>query len=80
MSVRSFFSPLYRAADMRRIDDAAINTLGTPSLDLMERAGAEVARICQQLLTELDLRGTVVVLCGAGNNGGDGLVVASTLR
>ena len=47
-----------------------------PSLELMERAGAGVARIVERLAPD----GAVVVVCGKGNNGGDGLVVARLLR
>jgi NAD(P)H-hydrate epimerase len=45
----------------------------------MEQAGAEVARIARSLISEFDLNGTVLILCGAGNNGGDGLVAARHL-
>ncbi len=47
-----------------------------PSLDLMERAGAGVARAVERLAPD----GPVVAVCGSGNNGGDGLVVARLLR
>ncbi len=47
-----------------------------PSLDLMERAGAGVARAVEQLAPD----GPVAVVCGKGNNGGDGLVAARLLR
>ncbi len=45
-------------------------------LDLMERAGAGVA----QAVERLEPSGPVTVVCGKGNNGGDGLVVARLLR
>ncbi len=79
MSVRSFFQPLYRAELMRQIDRCAIDTHGIPSLDLMENAGTRSAEIVLDLRTELKVDGTVLVLCGPGNNGGDGLVVARCL-
>ena len=47
-----------------------------PSLDLMERAGAGLARAVEREAPE----GRVVVVCGKGNNGGDGLVAARRLR
>ncbi|MEA2211861.1 MAG: ADP-dependent NAD(P)H-hydrate dehydratase / NAD(P)H-hydrate epimerase [Solirubrobacteraceae bacterium] len=64
-------------ADQQRATDAwAIEQLGIPGAELMERAGAG--------LTELVMArapvGRVVVVCGKGNNGGDGLVVARLLR
>ncbi|HEV7937621.1 MAG TPA: NAD(P)H-hydrate dehydratase [Solirubrobacteraceae bacterium] len=68
--------PLLDAPRMRAVDRWAIEQRGTPSLDLMERAGVGVARVVQELAPD----GAVVVVCGKGNNGGDGLVVARLLR
>lgn len=61
---------------MRAIDRWAIDERGVPSLDLMERAGAGVTRTVERLVPD----GPVVVVCGTGNNGGDGLVLARLLR
>lgn len=61
---------------MRAIDRWAIEERGVPSLDLMERAGAAVARATERLAPD----GPVAVVCGKGNNGGDGLVTARLLR
>ncbi|HEY7724517.1 MAG TPA: NAD(P)H-hydrate dehydratase [Anaeromyxobacteraceae bacterium] len=66
---------LVGAAEMRAIDEAAIAGLGIPGMELMERAGAAVARAA----AELAPRGRVVACCGAGNNGGDGWVAARIL-
>jgi ADP-dependent NAD(P)H-hydrate dehydratase / NAD(P)H-hydrate epimerase len=71
-----WLTPLPDAERMRAIDRWAIERRGVPSLDLMERAGAGVARAAERLAPD----GRVVVMCGAGNNGGDGLVVARLLR
>jgi ADP-dependent NAD(P)H-hydrate dehydratase / NAD(P)H-hydrate epimerase len=68
--------PLLDALQMRAVDQWAIEQRGTPSLDLMERAGQGVALAVEELAPE----GPVVVVCGKGNNGGDGLVVARLLR
>ncbi len=68
--------PLPDAPSMRGVDRWAIDEQGVPSLDLMERAGAGVARAVELLAPD----GPVIVLCGKGNNGGDGLVVARLLR
>lgn len=61
---------------MRDVDRWAIEERGIPSLDLMERAGEGVARSVEQFVPD----GPVTVVCGKGNNGGDGLVVARLLR
>lgn len=63
--------------EMRRADRIAIDEMGIPSLDLMERAGTEVTRVIRER-NEVAGR-NVVVLCGKGNNGGDGLVIARLL-
>ncbi len=68
--------PLPDAERMRAIDRFAIEERGVPALDLMERAGAGVARAVERLMPD----GPAVVVCGTGNNGGDGLVVARLLR
>jgi len=68
--------PLPDAETMRSLDRWAIEERGVPGLDLMERAGAGVARAVERLAG-----GTpVAVVCGKGNNGGDGLVAARLLR
>ncbi|MDP2842475.1 MAG: NAD(P)H-hydrate epimerase, partial [Acetobacterium sp.] len=47
-------------------------TAGTPSVLLMERAGHACAEIIKE---DLDDDAQVIILCGPGNNGGDGLVI-----
>jgi NAD(P)H-hydrate epimerase len=64
------------AEEMRSIDRWAIEQRGVPSLELMERAGTGVARAVERLAGE----GPAAVVCGKGNNGGDGLVAARLLR
>ncbi len=68
--------PLLDADTMRAVDRWAIEEQGIEGLDLMERAGAGVARAAERLAPD----GAVTVVCGKGNNGGDGLVVARLLR
>jgi hydroxyethylthiazole kinase-like uncharacterized protein yjeF len=68
--------PLLDAPQMRSVDRWAIDERGIPSLELMERAGEGVA----QTVEELSHDGPLAVVCGKGNNGGDGLVVARLLR
>lgn len=63
---------------MRRVDHRAIEGLGIPSLDLMEAAGGGIAAAMRRDIPDLARR-SVVIVCGKGNNGGDGLVVARHL-
>ncbi len=65
------------ASEMRDIDRAAIEGMGIPGIELMEKAGAAVARSARSLLGR---GGCVLALCGAGNNGGDGYAAARLLR
>jgi ADP-dependent NAD(P)H-hydrate dehydratase / NAD(P)H-hydrate epimerase len=71
-----WLQPLPDAEQQRAIDTWAIETQGVPGIALMERAGTG--------LTEMVMArapvGRIVVVCGKGNNGGDGLVVARLLR
>ncbi len=76
MSLPKWLTPLPNAEQMRAIDRWAIEHQGVPSLELMERAGEGVARVVEEVAPE----GPVSVVCGKGNNGGDGLVVARLLR
>jgi NAD(P)H-hydrate epimerase len=66
------------AAEMREADRRAIEELGIPGRLLMENAGRAVV---EALLAEHDRvrLGSVAVVCGKGNNGGDGLVVLRQL-
>jgi hydroxyethylthiazole kinase-like uncharacterized protein yjeF len=65
------------AGQQRAIDSWAIETLGTPGIELMERAGTGLAEIVTHRVLA---GGRIVVVCGKGNNGGDGLVAARLLR
>jgi len=69
---------LLSTEQMRGLDRYIIDELGVPSLHLMERAGVAVAEAALGLLYER--QGEVIILCGKGNNGGDGLVAARALR
>lgn len=64
------------AAEMREIDRVTSDRFGVPSTTLMENAGSAVARFVLSDYTQAERIG---ILCGKGNNGGDGFVVARKL-
>ncbi len=66
------------AAQMREADRRTIGDIGIPSLVLMENAGRQAVAAMEAMYGDLPER-QVAVLCGRGNNGGDGFVVARTL-
>src|SRR4029079_9962998 len=63
---------------MREADRQTIDDVGIPSLVLMENAGRQAVAAMEAAFDDL-LSSKVAVLCGRGNNGGDGFVVARTL-
>jgi ADP-dependent NAD(P)H-hydrate dehydratase / NAD(P)H-hydrate epimerase len=67
------------AAEMKEIDRLTTARYRVSGLTLMENAGRSVAEFIQQRFSNLAAR-KIVVLCGKGNNGGDGLVAARHLR
>jgi len=72
---------LLTAAQMRAIEQAAIRSGEVTGLELMERAGQGVVEAVLEEWPELAAApGRAVVLCGPGNNGGDGFVVARLLK
>src|SRR5690349_7382761 len=71
-----WLDPCLDADEMRATDRWAIKDRGVPSLELMETAGRAVAEAAA------DAAGSnrAAIVCGKGNNGGDGLVAARALR
>ena len=66
------------AAQMRDADRRTIDDIGISSLVLMENAGRQAVAAMEAVYSDLAER-QVAVLCGRGNNGGDGFVIARTL-
>jgi NAD(P)H-hydrate epimerase len=64
---------------MREADRRTIEEIGIASIVLMENAGRHVVSVMEESLEDLSAM-RVSVLCGRGNNGGDGFVVARILR
>jgi hydroxyethylthiazole kinase-like uncharacterized protein yjeF len=76
MKLPGWLEPLPDASEQRSLDEWAIGQLGIAGIELMERAGTGLA----ELVAEWAPSGRVVIVCGKGNNGGDGLVAARILR
>jgi hydroxyethylthiazole kinase-like uncharacterized protein yjeF len=76
MTLPAWLEPLPDAAQQRALDEWAIGERRIPGLELMERAGRGLADI----LAGIAPGGPVAVVCGKGNNGGDGFVAARLLR
>ncbi|MEW6319875.1 MAG: NAD(P)H-hydrate dehydratase [Acidobacteriota bacterium] len=70
---------ILNADQMREADRRTIDDIGIPSLVLMENAGRQVVAAMESIFQDLADR-RVAVVCGKGNNGGDGFVVARTLQ
>lgn len=77
MTLPGWLDPVYEAAEMRAVDGWAIERQGVPGIDLMERAGIGLARATAAAARGA---GSVRIVIGKGNNGGDGLVAARILR
>jgi len=73
--MESWLSPLFDAAGMRAVDSWAIDERGIAEAELMEAAGTALA----EAVAGIAPQGPVRILCGKGNNGGDGLVAARHL-
>jgi hydroxyethylthiazole kinase-like uncharacterized protein yjeF len=70
------------AAEMQEVDRQTTARFGIPGYQLMENAGKSVADVFLEQYTHRmsDPPGRIAVLCGKGNNGGDGFVVARYLK
>lgn len=87
MPRRSQNTPPHDAAELyvldraaaRRIDSLAVERYALPTILLMENAARHTADVALELLEDIDTP-RVVVLCGSGNNGGDGLAAARHLH
>ncbi len=70
---------LVTSEQMRSIDRQAIEERGIPGVVLMENAGRAVADAADEMLGEIDAFARAAVVCGRGNNGGDGFVATRHL-
>ncbi|WP_419832831.1 NAD(P)H-hydrate dehydratase [Endozoicomonas atrinae] len=74
---KSLPESLYTADQVRQLDHVAIHQEGIPGFELMTRAARTVLSTIGRYWPEAD---TLLVLCGAGNNGGDGYLVAKLAK
>ncbi|WP_257285906.1 NAD(P)H-hydrate dehydratase [Endozoicomonas sp. SESOKO1] len=74
---KSLPESLYTAEQVRQLDHVAIHQQGIPGFELMTRAARTVLSTIVRYWPEA---GTLLVLCGAGNNGGDGYMVAKLAK
>lgn len=72
--------PIATAEQMRAIDACAMGEFGLPGAVLMESAGRACAERLERSAAGADCTRRALVLCGPGNNGGDGFVIGRTLR
>jgi ADP-dependent NAD(P)H-hydrate dehydratase / NAD(P)H-hydrate epimerase len=68
--------PLFSTNQVREIDGYAIDRLGMPGIALMENAAAHIYSVVNVVTSTLKKRDKVGIVCGKGNNGGDGFAAA----
>ena len=73
MNIQALPFPLYRATQVRELDRITIADMGVSGVCLMERAGSAAFHLLQ---TKWEEAKRIIVICGIGNNGGDGYVLA----
>src|SRR4051812_38502288 len=76
MSLPRWMEPLLEAGESRELDRWAINEKKIAAEELMERAGEGLAGVVARRAPA----GRIAIVCGKGNNGGDGIVAARLLR
>ncbi|WP_019603520.1 NAD(P)H-hydrate dehydratase [Teredinibacter turnerae] len=74
MAKNNLPTSLYTAAQVRQLDNLAIEQGGIPGIQLMKRAGRAAF---DYLLARWPECSSLIVFCGGGNNGGDGYVIAA---
>lgn len=71
--------PLYSTDHVRKADHYAVEKLNIPSIALMENASRSIFQIVLEKFPELNRNHLIGILCGSGNNGGDGFALARHL-
>ncbi len=68
--------PLFSTKQVREVDSYAINKIGMPGIVLMENASLSIYNSVLRNYTGINIFTKIGVICGKGNNGGDGFAVA----
>jgi NAD(P)H-hydrate epimerase len=68
--------PVFSTSQIRKVDDTAINQLHYPGIMLMENAARSIYDIVVERFKEINTDTVIGIVCGKGNNGGDGFAVA----
>jgi NAD(P)H-hydrate epimerase len=68
--------PLFSTLQIREVDELAINELKVPAIVLMENASLEIYKYIELEREKLNLPKEIALICGKGNNGGDGYAAA----
>lgn len=71
--------PLFSTTQIREVDNYVINEVGIPGIILMENAAIEIYNYIEDRFLKSDLNKKIGLICGKGNNGGDGFAVARHL-
>src|SRR5712692_8729953 len=72
--------PAFTTEQMRRVDQLMVQAYGISLLQMMENAGRHLAALARRLLGSTVMDRRIAILCGAGNNGGGGMVAARHLH
>src|ERR1035437_9882567 len=71
--------PLYSTSQIRDLDNFAINEAGIPGILLMENAAKNISDLIDEKLSTIGAGSNIGIICGKGNNCGDGLAAARHL-
>lgn len=66
-------------SQMKKLDQTTIEKMGIPSCVLMERAALKTVEVLEEKIGEQSCEERILVVCGSGNNGGDGIAIARIL-
>lgn len=67
---------LMNSEQMKAIDSYSIEQMGIPAMVLMENAANQFVKVMEEGISKKDI---ILIVCGSGNNGGDGLAIARIL-